>query len=219
LPGKHLLPLADRPLIDWTFQAALASRRLDRVILSTDAPDIAAAARAAGIDVPFVRPDGLARDETPMIDVLVHAVAQLEQAGDRADAVVLLQPTSPLRTAGHIDQAVAQFEASGADAVVSVVQVPHRYSPPSVLSLDGDRLTPFLPGPAATRRQDKPAVYARNGPAVLVVRRDVLMEQRSLYGVDTRAFLMSEADSVDVDTAWDLSVAALALAGRGAAGQ
>ncbi len=214
LPGKHLLPLCGRPLIAWTLDAARASRTLGRVVLSTDAPEVAVFARESGVDVPFMRPDALASDDAPMLDVLVHAVEWLTAAGDPPDVVVLLQPTSPLRTAAHIDAAVTLLESSGADAVVSVVEVPHRFNPVSVLRLDGDRVAPWNPGPAVTRRQDKPRVFARNGPAVLAVRTRVLVEQRSLYGRDTRAIPMTDAESVDIDTAWDLAVAGMALAER-----
>ncbi|MEQ1896012.1 MAG: acylneuraminate cytidylyltransferase family protein [Vicinamibacterales bacterium] len=218
LPGKHLLPLAGRPLIAWTFDAALGSTTLGRVILSTDDERIAQIARGQGVDVPFMRPADLAVDETPMIDVLLHAIAELTAVGDAPDAVVLLQPTSPLRRAAHIDGAVRLLGTSGADAVVSVVPVPHRFNPVSVMRLEGDRLTPFAGGASVTRRQDKPLVYARNGPAVVAVRTRVLVDERSLYGRDTRALPMSEADSIDVDTEWDLAVAELALARRRAAG-
>lgn len=214
LPGKHLLPLCGRPLIAWTFDAARASRTLGRVVLSTDAPELAALARESGMDVPFMRPAALASDDTPMLDVLVHAIEALTAAGDAPDAVVLLQPTSPLRTAAHIDAAVTLLETSGADAVVSVVEVPHRFNPVSVLRMDGDRVAPWSPGPTVTRRQDKPRVFARNGPAVLAVRTRVLLEERSLYGRDTRAIQMTDAESVDIDTAWDLAVAGMALAER-----
>ncbi len=217
LPGKHVRLLAGRPLVAWTFDAARASRTLDRVILSTDDDAIAQVAREHGIDVPFMRPASLATDEASMLDVLLHAVSELTAAGDAPDAVVLLQPTSPLRTASHIDEAVRLLETSGADAVVSVVPVPHRFNPVSVMRLDGDRLVPAVDGPAVTRRQDKPLVYARNGPAVVAVRTRVLVDERSLYGRDTRALPMSEPDSVDVDTEWDLAVAELALARRRAA--
>jgi CMP-N-acetylneuraminic acid synthetase len=216
LPGKHLLPLGGRPLIAWTFDAARGARSLARVILSTDDATIAAAARAQGVDVPFMRPAALAGDDTAMLDVLVHAVSELERAGDRYDVVVLLQPTSPLRTADHIDAAVARLEETGADSVVTVVPVPHRFSPVSVMRMDGDRLTAYAGETSVTRRQDKPLLYARNGPAVLAVRRDVLLEQRSLYGRDIRPLLMTEEESVDIDTPWDLAIAELLLSRRSA---
>jgi CMP-N-acetylneuraminic acid synthetase len=211
LPGKHLLPLGGRPLIAWTFEAAQAAGSLAQVIVSTDDPAIAAAARAAGIDVPFERPAALAADDTPMLDVLVHAVQELDRAHDRVEVIVLLQPTSPFRTADHIDAAVTLLAQSGADSVVSVIAVPHRFVPESLMRLDGEQLTPYAGEIGATRRQDKPLLYARNGPAVLAVRRNVLLEQRSLYGRNIRPLVMADAESIDIDTAHDLALAELML--------
>ena len=214
VPGKNVRPLAGRPLVEYTARAAADSGVIDRIVLSTDSPEIAEVGRRAGLEVPFLRPAALSADDTPMLPVLQHALDVLEQGGWTPEIVVLLQPTSPLRTAAHIDAAVTLLEASGADAVVSVVEVPHRFNPVSVLRMDGDRVAPWSPGPAVTRRQDKPRLFARNGPAVLAVRTRVLVEERRLYGQDTRAISMTDAESVDIDTAWDLAVAELALARR-----
>ncbi len=203
IPRKNLITVAGRPLLAYTASAALASRRLTRVIVSTDDPAIADSARGLGLDVPFLRPPDLAGDEAPMLAVLQHAVAELKRQGTAADVIVLLQPTSPLRRAEHIDRAIELLESSKADSVVSVVEVPHQFSPASVMRLDGDRLRPYSESPLPTRRQDKPRVYARNGPAVLAVRAEVL-ERGSLYGDDCRPFVMSAADSLDIDSADDV---------------
>lgn len=217
IPNKNLVPLAGRPLLAYTAAAALASRRLSRVLLSTDSPTIAAAGRALGLDVPFLRPAPLAADDAPMLPVLQHVVETLAASGFAADVVVLLQPTSPLRRGEHIDRAIDLLESSGADSVVSVVEVPHQYNPLSVMTLDGGRLRPYAtPTPATatvTRRQDKPRVYARNGPAVLAVRTAVILGG-SLYGDDTRPLVMSPRDSLDIDEVWDLELAELLLATR-----
>ena len=203
IPHNNLITGGGRPLLAYTAAAALASRRLTRVIVSTDDPAIADSARALGLDVPFLRPPDLASDEAPMLGVLQHAVAELKRQGTGADVVVLLQPTSPLRRAEHIDRAIELLESSGADSVVSVVEVPHQFSPASVMRLDGDRLRPYADDPMPTRRQDKPRVYARNGPAVLAVRAQVL-ERGSLYGDDCRPLVMNAADSLDIDGADDV---------------
>jgi len=205
LPGKHLRQVRGRPLLAYTADAALASRRLTRVVVSTDDPAIAEAARGLGLEVPFMRPAALAADNTPMLPVLQHAAAQAAGAGAPADVLVLLQPTSPLRTAEHVDAAIDLLEQSGADSVVTVVEVPHRDNPVSVLSLEGERLVPFLDGPAPLRRQDKPRVLARNGPAVLAVRTPVV-EGGSLYGDDSRPLLMSAWESLDIDTQDDFDL-------------
>ncbi len=202
VPGKNLAPLAGAPLLEWTCAAARGCPRLTRCIVSTDSPEIAAAAESLGIEVPFLRPAALAQDETPMIDVLVHA---LDELGD-PDGIVLLQPTSPLRTAEHIDEAIRLFVDSGADSVVSVVRVPHNFVPASLLRVVDGRAEPAGAAETAPRRQTKAVVYARNGPAVLICRPEVI-RQGVLYGPDTRAYEMSAADSIDIDTPFDLELA------------
>lgn len=209
IPGKNLAPVAGRPLLAWTCAAATESARLDRVVCSTDSDEIAAVAAACDVEAPFRRPAKLSADETPMLDVVRDALARFEDVS----VVVVLQPTSPLRTAAHIDEAVERLEATGADSVVSVVEIPHAYTPGSVLRLEGDRLLPFEAGPPATRRQDKPTLYARNGPAVLVVRANVV-GGGSLYGDDCRPYPMSKLESLDVDDADDLALVDLLIRSR-----
>ena len=135
---------------------------------------------------------GAAADDTPMLPVLQHASARCAAGGFAADAVVLLQPTSPLRRAEHIDAAVDLLETSGADSVVSGRRGPHQFNPVSVMRLDGGSAAAVHRRPAVTRRQDKPRVFARNGPAVLAVR--AVLEPGSLYGDDCpRCVMMSAA--------------------------
>jgi CMP-N-acetylneuraminic acid synthetase len=214
IPRKNLAPLGGRPLIAHTLEAARLSRRLTRVVTSTDDAEIAATVRALDGDVPFLRPARLAADDTPMLDVLVDLLESLaEREQYRPGVAVLLQPTSPFRRAEHIDAAVDLLVSSGADSVVSVTPVPHQFTPPSLLRLDGDRLVPWAAdGPL--RRQDKPPLFARNGPAVVAVRRHVLLDQRTLYGADTRGLVMARAESLDIDDAFDLELAELLLAAR-----
>jgi CMP-N,N'-diacetyllegionaminic acid synthase len=216
VPRKNLALLAGRPLIMYTFDAAKQSRRLTRTLLSTDDDEIAACGRACGIEVPFMRPPELATDATPSIAVVEHLLAELERREEyRPEIVVLLQPTSPLRRAAHIDAAVDRLIETGADSVVSVVKVPHQFNPVSVLRLDGDRVTSFLPAPASPvlRRQDKPEVYARNGAAVYAVRRATIAAG-TFFGADCRALIMSPEDSIDIDDQFDLVVAEALLQTR-----
>jgi CMP-N,N'-diacetyllegionaminic acid synthase len=214
LPGKNLISLGGRPLIAYTCDAALGSRLMSRVIVSTDDPAIAATVRAHGIEAPFLRPAELSSDEALMRDVACHALAWLQSTGEAVDVLVILQPTSPLRRAEHIDAAIELLARSGADAVVSVVKVPHRFGPASLMSLHEGRLTSIqTAGPL--RRQDKPVLYARNGPAVLALTRKAL-EGESFYSGNVGALEMSEAESIDIDSAEDLLLAEclLRLAGR-----
>ncbi len=215
IPRKNLAPLAGRPLIAYTVDAARASRSLSRVIVSTDDQEIAAVARSLGADVPFLRPPHLALDHTPMIEVLVDALGALEQRERyHPDVLVLLQPTSPFRRADHIDAAVDLLVSSGADSVVTVVQVPHQFTPASLMHLRGDRLDPWTAEPAFTRRQDKPVLFARNGPAVVATQSRVVLAEHALYGADTRGVVMSREESFDIDEAFDLNVAELLMASR-----
>ena len=207
--------MAGRPLIAYTTDAALASRELTRVVVSTDDDEIATLAAQLGVDIPFLRPPRLAADDTPMLDVLTDLVGTLqEREGYRPDVLVLLQPTSPFRRAEHIDAAIRLLVSSGADSVVTVTSVPHQFTPSSIMRLEGDRLVPWMDGSAPTRRQDKPVLFARNGPAVLAVRTVVVMDANSLYGSDTRGLQMSRAESFDIDDALDLEVAGLLMAPR-----
>jgi len=215
IPRKNLAMLAGRPLLAHTTTAALAARRLDRILLSTDDDEIAAAGRSLGVEVPFLRPQALAGDAADMLPVMRHALDHLDAQGTAAAALVLLQPTSPLRTAAHIDAAIELFLAHGAETVVSVVAVPHQFNPVSVMTMDGATLRPFLPGPAILRRQDKPRVFARNGPAILVVARDALI-RGTLYGEPTLGYVMSAAASLDIDEPDDLWLAEQLLTRRAA---
>jgi len=203
IPRKNLAPLGGKPLIAWTIAAALESQRLTRTVVSTEDAEIAEVARGLGTEV-LERPSVLARDDTPMHEVLAHAADDLRPA----EALVLLQPTSPLRTAADIDAAVELLVTSGADAVVSVVEVPHQYGPASLMRLDGDRLVPFDDRTYATRQQ-KPVAYARNGPAILALRPERL--GADLYAGDLRAYVMEQRDSVDVDEQFDLELAEFLL--------
>lgn len=207
IPRKNLAVIAGRSLLAWTADGVQASKALSRTVLSTDDEEIAREGRALGLEVPFLRPVELAADETPILPVLQHLLAALlDREGYTPDAVVLLQPTSPLRQASHIDEAVRRLDETVADSVVSVVEVPHQFSPLSVLREQDGRLVPWSDDSTVTRRQDKPRLFARNGPAVLAVR-SAVVRGGSLYGADSRPLVMASEDSIDIDSPWDLELA------------
>ena len=214
IPDKNLVPLGGKPLIAWTCDAARASRSLTDVVVTTDDPRIADVVRQRGVTRVISRPAPLAEDDTPMLPVLRHAVEEYERGGGQVDTVVLLQPTSPLRRGTHVDAAVALLNESGADCVVSVTEVPHHYSPLSVMTLQSGKLAPYGGTATAVRRQEKPQLYARNGPAVLAIRREALFAHDSLYAGDCRPLVMAPEESIDVDSPWDLELAGFALQRR-----
>ena len=181
----------------------------DRVILSTDDGSIAECGRALGCEVPFLRPAELALDETPHLPVLQHAVAWLAaHASYRPDAVMILQPTSPLRRAEDIREAVALLASSGADSVLSVGEVPAHMHPLRMLRVDGvGRAVLFVTGERVrmriNRRQDLPPAWVMNG-AIYAFRTHVLFDTPpSLYGDSTAVMRMPEPYGISIDTPED----------------
>jgi CMP-N,N'-diacetyllegionaminic acid synthase len=209
LPGKHLRKIAGIPMISHTIQAALAARRVDRVVVSTDDPAIARVARAAGAEAPYLRPEELARDDTPTFPVIEHAVRAFEADGGHVDVVVTLQPTSPLRTAAQIDEAIALLDPPRVRSAVSVTALD---LPASVVgALVGGRFQAIpLPPGTDVRRQGSPAAVRLTG-AIYVTARDLLAEGRLID--DAPAALLSDSRSaIDVDDARDLAAARRAAA-------
>jgi CMP-N-acetylneuraminic acid synthetase len=204
IPRKNIAPLCGRPLLEYTAETALAVRRASAALLSTDDEEIAEVGRRAGLRVPFLRPAELARDDTPTLPVIQHALGWLEAHGERYDAVCLLQPTSPLRSAGEVDACIELLETSGADAVVTILPVPSRHNPHWVYFVGDDGSLQLSTGAREPipRRQSLPPAYHRAG-SVYVVRRDVVMESNSLYGRHLRGLEIDPARYVDLDTPED----------------
>jgi len=214
IPSKNIAPCAGRPLLAYTAESALHAKRLDRIILSTDDAAIAHVGKTLGVEVPFVRPSELSGDSASSLAVMSHALDWLQAQGETVEAIVLLQPTSPLRRSEHIDEAVERFRVTGADTLVSVMEVPHRFHPDSILRVDEGVLLPLKPTQEMIlRRQDAPKLYARNGPAILILTPKQI-RSGSLYSGRTIAYEMPAADSLDIDTPDDLALAELTLSLR-----
>lgn len=214
IPRKNLAALAGKPLIVWTIEAARASQSITRLVVSTDDPEIADVAAAAGASVPFIRPTELAQDETPAIEPILHAVDWLNKhEGYRPDFVMILQPTSPLRRAEDIDAAVKLAHEHKADAIVSVSPAHKHPFWMKRVTKDG-RLQDFSrQRKQYVRRQDLPPAFELNG-AVYLVQRAVLMESKTFYTDRTFAYVMPHERAVDVDDPWDLYLADLILRNR-----
>ena len=200
--GKNIVPFAGKPLICYTVEAALKSKCLKRVIVSTDDADIAKAAKDCGAEVPFLRPSNLSQDDTSSVSVVKHAVNIIEESeGCLFDFVVLLQPTSPLRDEKTIDLAIEKMLSTGADSVISVCKVKHH--PFWNFIAQDDRLHSLLPNcDKSSRRQELPQTYAPNG-AVYVVKRSVLFNENTMLGKDLRGVIMPLEESVDIDDYYD----------------
>jgi CMP-N-acetylneuraminic acid synthetase len=214
VPRKNVQDLGGRPLISWSVQAAVASRSVDRVIVSTDDEEIGLCARESGAETPFLRPAELAQDHSPTIPVVVHALEWMAaHDGQQFERVVLIQPTSPFVTSNDIDSAHQIAVDKAADAVVSVVESrDHPYWSKRIVN-DG-RLESFAPrDPEVGRRQELPSAYALNG-AIYLVRTDVLLRERTFYTDRTYGYVMPSERSLDIDTPWDLHVARLVINDR-----
>jgi CMP-N-acetylneuraminic acid synthetase len=212
VPRKNLRMLRGRPLIDYSIRAGLDARQVDRVIVSTEDREIAKVAQVLGAEV-IDRPAALAEDAAPMMDVVVHALGVLERGGRRVEVVVLLQPTSPLRTAGDVDAAVSRFKEGGCDSVVSVCRAEH--PPQWSFTLEGGLLRPLLdPGFLRMRRQDLPETYTTVG-AIFVSTPSFIRKSGSFFAGRTAPYVMPPERGVDIDTEVDLALAELLLGRAG----
>lgn len=201
VPRKNIRLMAGKPLIAWTIEEGKKSKFIDRLILSSDDLEIIRIAKEYGCDVPFVRPAELAQDDTPGIAPVLHALDLLPGY----DIVVLLQPTSPLRTVQDIDQCITLLVNKRSPASVSVCEPGHH--PFWMFTLDDQgRMEPFYKdGQIPVKRQDLPAMFTLNG-AVYVARVEWLKNTKTFISPETIAYVMPRERSVDIDTELDFVV-------------
>jgi N-acylneuraminate cytidylyltransferase/CMP-N,N'-diacetyllegionaminic acid synthase len=214
LPRKNLRELAGRPLICHTIQAALDCPSIDGVYVTTEDSEIAATARSAGATV-IDRPVELARDDSTSRDVVLHAIDWLERANRACKSFALLQPTSPLRNALHIERCISDFFADTYGCAISVCEAEHH--PARFLVLNERRcLEPWgradqLNAP----RQALPTVYRQNGAIYLMRTGDFIDRAQGFFLSPAMAFVMSAEDSVDIDSEMDFRVAQMLMEARG----
>lgn len=213
LACKNTKLLLGKPLIAWTIQQARGSKYIDRVIVSTESKDIAEISEKYGADVPFLRPEELATDETKIIDVVLHAINWLEQYDCVYDLVVLLQPTSPLRISDDIDGAIRLLFLKKAMGIISVCEAePHPYWA-NILPDDRNMSNFLKPEVVNKNRQELPKLYRLNG-AVYLGYCDYIKMQKSFFGNDTFAYIMPKERSIDIDSIFDFEIAEYFLSKR-----
>jgi CMP-N-acetylneuraminic acid synthetase len=205
IPDKNLTQLGGKSLIAYTIEAARGSRLIDRVIVTTDSKEIAARARRAGAEVPFLRPRALATDRSPVIDAARHALDWLSSRGGwEPEIVALLQPTSPLRSSARIDEAIRLLRRGRADTVVGVCRP--AVHPWKCVLFSGGRMSYAVPRPKhPVARQSYPEVHAING-ALYVTRAENILAGR-VYGPRVLPLVMDAWESVDIDEPADLALA------------
>jgi len=202
VPLKNIRDVGGKPLIAWTIMEGKKSKYIDRLILSSEDERIINVAKKLGCEVPFTRPSSLAQDETPSIDVIVHAVQTIPE---KYDYIVLLQPTSPLRKVTDIDNCIEQCLQKNAKACVSVTEPEKSPFWMYKINENGYMIPLVNLNKRTTRRQDLPTVYALNG-AVYVAQWEWLLEARSFLTSDTIPYFMPRDRSFDIDSEIDLII-------------
>ncbi|MFC2035013.1 cytidylyltransferase domain-containing protein [Chloroflexota bacterium] len=212
IPHKNIKLLNGKPLIYYTINEAKKSKYLCRLIVSTEESEIAEIAKGFKAEV-IERPIELAQDDTPSLPVFQQVVKYLEEVGNfHPDIIVVLQPTTPLRTIEDIDGAIELFLNTDCNSVVSVCCVEH--PPHWMYTLEEGRLKPLIKDEREiTRRQDASITYRLNG-AVYVIHRNILMEQNRVMDNNTRPFIMPLERSIDIDTDLDFKLAGLLMKER-----
>ena len=221
MPKKNIYPLAGKPLIAWTIEAAKNAKLVNRVIVSTDDEEIAEISKKHGAEVPFIRPKEFATDEAKSIELLKHALEWLKfNENYEPDVVVQLKPTNPLRTAKHIDAAVESFFSSPEiDSLLTVYETPvHPYK--TWKFKDGDLISPFISEEATGMKEASkmpkqllPKVFATNS-CVNVVKPKTILDKNSSIGTLIKGFLMSKEDSLDINGLFDFELAEFLMARR-----
>jgi len=207
VPRKNIKLLLGKPLLAYTIEAAKQSKHLTRYIVSTEDEEVAAIARSVGAEVPFLRPAELAGDRSTSVEVLQHALRWLkEKEGKTYDYVMILQPTSPLRTAQDIDACIAKAVDTDADSVMSMVAITD-LSLPKLKRIENDRILPALEdeGPVSAFRDASETIYKRN--TAIYLTRTALIEQGEMFGKISRPYIMPPERSIDINEPSDFALA------------
>jgi len=207
IPGKNIKELCGKPLLAWSIETALQCRDVNDVVVSTDDKEIAAIAKKYGATVPFIRPRDLALDHTKQIDAIAHALRFLEGQGKSYDAVVLFQPTCPLRLPEDVSAALKIFQDAKTDSLISVteedgVKLYAYYN----MNIQGIVLPRFQSPENGTNRQDYSPVYRRCG-LLYIFKPEIVLAKKSLYGNSTSAYVIPKERAVDIDTPFDWKIA------------
>jgi len=200
VPGKNIKILGNKPLIAYSIERYKEKKNFFEIMVTTDSDSIAAVALEWGANIPFIRPEALAEDTTPTLAVLQHVLECYENQGKFFDAVCLLQPTSPFREKGLIDKAIEKFIATNADALVSVLPVPHEYNPHWTFEVNSEGYLKIATGESKliSRRQELPMAYHRDG-AIYITKSEII-KQGSLYG-NSLVYVESNPENyVNIDT-------------------
>lgn len=206
LPGKNIKPLCGKPLIAWSIEAALASKYIDHVVVSTDDEEIKQISEQFGAEVPFIRPSNLANDMASSFDVVKHTIDSLN-INQPNQLIVLLQPTSPLRLTEEINQALEFFINKNAKGVVSISETEHSPLWTNTLPESGSMLDFIRPEAQGKRSQDLPKFYRLNGSIYIYDTLSLFEQGKFFFDKDVYGFITSSETAVDIDTTLDFIIA------------
>lgn len=207
LPKKNIQLLAGKPLIAWTIEAALKSKYIDKLIVSTDSLEIKEISEKFGAEIPFIRPKNLSTDTANSVDVIKHAI---ESYLKEFEYILLLQPTSPLRATDDIDNAIEILEKGNTKAVISVCQTEHSPLWCNTLPKNQSMENFIQPEIIGKRSQDIPSYYRING-AIYLSEIDYFFKNSGFIGASTKAYIMPQERSIDIDSEMDLNIAKVYL--------
>lgn len=207
VPGKNLRLVNGRPLIELAIDCARTAIGVSQIVVTSDCPECLGIARRMGVIV-VERPAALAQDDTPTFPVIRHAIGELlSQSRPQPDVVLLLQPTSPLRTGAHVSEALSLFATGSVKSVFSVCVVDDEH-PARMYTINDNLLVPIDPGLERRRRQDLPLVFRRNG-AIYAIQTAEMLRIESLIGNSAVPYVMPRECSVNIDSEFDLMLANL----------
>ncbi|MGH4052855.1 MAG: cytidylyltransferase domain-containing protein [Clostridium sp.] len=202
IPNKNIIDICGKPLIAYTIDAGKKSKYIDEIIVSTDSEIIKGIAQQYGAKVPFLRPNALSNDKAKSIDVVIHAIEYYKNKNITFDYIILLQPTSPLRTFKNVDEAIEKLIKSNGASLVSVCKT--QQNPIFMRSIQNEKLKEVIRFEATSfRRQDLPDFYIFNG-AIYINSYDMLIHQKKFVDADTMPYIMDKKSSVDIDTLLDV---------------
>ncbi|MEI8265161.1 MAG: acylneuraminate cytidylyltransferase family protein [Betaproteobacteria bacterium] len=202
LPGKNIRDLNGKPLIAWSIEQSLASKRVSMTMVSTDDASIAAVSREYGAQVPFIRPSELAQDHTPTEPVMIHALEWCGAHGLNFDAVILLQPTSPLRNPDSIDSAIDVFESGAYNSLLGVTENHHFYW----RNLEApEALYDFRNRPRRQDIRNEDRLYRENG-SIYITKTKSFLQERNRLCEPISMYVMGEEESWEIDSFSDFVV-------------
>lgn len=209
IKNKNIIKLKGKHLIVYSIEAALKSKYIDKVVVSTDGEKIGKISKYYGASVPFLRPKHLALDHSNTIDSLIHCIEEIKKLGEEYDYVVLLQPTQPLRQSWHIDEAIELIIDKNEESLVSVSKAKDHPILMRTIDESGHAIN-LLKGSSTVRRQDFPEFYKVNG-AIYINKINENLDNNTSLNDNKLVYIMDEKYDVDIDEMLDLKIAEIAI--------